>query len=77
MVRTGRGLLTSGSRFSTTLVMTSWLLRNCSRAFPERYRQRMTVSAEPDTTTKALDSAATFCQSFGQIQGLYAENYPK
>ena len=52
-------------------------LEELRTAFPERYRQRMALPAEPDTTTKALDSTTTFCQSFGQIQGLYAENYPK
>ena len=55
MVRTGRGLLTSGSRFSTTLVMTSCLLRNCARLFPNgigkewRCRRNRTQQQKPLT----------------------------
>jgi integrase len=43
--------------------------------FPERYRNRMAVDANSPKTGKAPDLAATFGQSFGQSQGLYADNY--
>jgi integrase len=43
--------------------------------FPERYRERMAVVAPAPETAKAPESAIAFCQSFGQSQGLYADNY--
>ena len=52
-------------------------LEELRTAFPERYRQRMALPLEPAIITKTPDSATTFCQSFGQIQGLYADNYSK
>jgi integrase len=45
--------------------------------FPDRYRERMAVTANPPETAKAPALATTFCQSFGQSQGLYADNYLK
>jgi len=48
-------------------------LEELKTAYPERYRRQMGVgSAEKP---KAPDLAATFSQSFGQSQGLYADNY--
>jgi len=43
--------------------------------FPDRYRERMTVDVKSPETKKAPVLAATFSQSFGQSQGLYADNY--
>jgi integrase len=44
--------------------------------FPERYYKQMTTHSSHETT-KAPALTATFGQSFGQIQGLYADNYLK
>jgi hypothetical protein len=33
------------------------------------------MPVNPLETSKALDSAITFCQSFGQTQGLHIDNY--
>ncbi|WP_026843298.1 tyrosine-type recombinase/integrase [Citrifermentans bremense] len=41
--------------------------------FPDRYHRRMGLEALQKP--RALDLAATFSQSFGQSQGLYADNY--
>jgi len=43
--------------------------------FPDRYRERMAVDVKSPGTEKAPAPAATFGQSFGQSQGLYADNY--
>jgi len=43
--------------------------------FPDRYRDAMAVIAKTPEMLKAPDFAVTFSQSFGQIQGLYADNY--
>jgi integrase len=48
-------------------------LEELKTTFPERYRSRMAV--ETPEKSKAPDLAATFSQSFGQSQGLYADNY--
>jgi len=50
-------------------------LEELKTAFPERYRKKM--ANEAPQQTKALGITATFSQSFGQSQGLYADNYPK
>ena len=50
-------------------------LEELRTAFPERYRQRMAVPIIPPQIAKAPDHASTFCQSFGQSQGLCADNY--
>lgn len=44
-------------------------------SFPERYNALMLATPQEPTKTKAPDLAATFCQSFGQSLGLYADNY--
>jgi len=44
-------------------------------SFPERYRRKMSVPAIPLHIAKAPDLAIAFGQSFGQSQGLYADNY--
>ena len=46
-------------------------------AFPDRYRLRMAITVPVSKKAKAPDLAATFGQSFGQSQGLYADNYLK
>ncbi len=43
--------------------------------FPDRYQERMAVDAKSPETEKAPVPAATFGQSFGQSQGLHADNY--
>jgi integrase len=43
--------------------------------FPDRYRERMAVDTKSPETVKAPAPAATFGQSFGQSQGLCADNY--
>lgn len=43
--------------------------------FPDRYRDRMAVDTTSPETVKAPAPAATFGQSFGQSQGLCADNY--
>ena len=43
--------------------------------FPDRYRERMAVDVKSPETEKAPAPAITFGQSFGQSQGLYADNY--
>lgn len=52
-------------------------LEELRTAFPDRYRQRMTVPAIPPEIAKAPVLAIAFGQSFGQSQGLYADNYLK
>lgn len=47
-------------------------LRTC---FPDRYRERMAVNDKSPETVKTPALAATYCQSFGQSQGLHADNY--
>jgi integrase len=44
-------------------------------SFPERYRAAMARTVPVDDTKKAPDVAGAFSQSFGQSQGLYADNY--
>jgi integrase len=44
-------------------------------AFPERYQRKVSVPVIPPRITKAPDVAIAFGQSFGQSQGLYADNY--
>ncbi len=46
-------------------------------SFPDRYRLKMAVTDTAPETAKAPVLAATFGQSFGQSQGLYADNYLK
>jgi integrase len=48
-------------------------LEELKTGFPERYRRKMGLEALQKP--RALDLAATFSQSFGQSQGLYADNY--
>jgi len=43
--------------------------------FPDRYRKRMAVADTLPETVKAPAFTATFGQSFGQSQGLCADNY--
>uniref|UniRef100_A0A831UEV1 DUF3596 domain-containing protein n=1 Tax=Geobacter metallireducens TaxID=28232 RepID=A0A831UEV1_GEOME len=50
-------------------------LEELKLAFPERYHRRMASTAPSPETAKAPLLAATFGQSFGQSQGLYADNY--
>ncbi|WP_243374408.1 DUF3596 domain-containing protein [Geotalea sp. SG265] len=51
-------------------------LEELKLAFPERYQRKMAVEPRP-VMAKAPALAATFGQSFGQSQGLYADNYLK
>jgi integrase len=44
-------------------------------AFPERYQRKMSVPEIPPRIATAPDLAIAFGQSFGQSQGLYADNY--
>ena len=48
-------------------------LEELKTGFPERYSRKMGVEALKKP--RALDLSATFSQSFGQSQGLYADNY--
>lgn len=48
-------------------------LEELKTGFPDRYRRKMGLEALQKP--RALDLAATFSQSFGQSQGLYADNY--
>ena len=50
-------------------------LEELKTGFPERYSRKMGVEALQKP--RALDLTATFSQSFGQSQGLYADNYLK
>lgn len=50
-------------------------LEEIRTAFPERYQRKMTLANAGCKTSKAPDSPATFCQSFGQSRGLYSDNY--
>lgn len=43
--------------------------------FTDRYQKAMAVTSKTPETPKAPAPAATFGQSFGQSQGLYADNY--
>lgn len=43
--------------------------------FPDRYQKAMKVTVKNPEKSKAPDLAITFGQSFGQSQGLYADNY--
>jgi len=45
--------------------------------FPERYRAAMKSAGAILETTKAPEFSIAFGQSFGQSQGLYADNYMK
>jgi integrase len=50
-------------------------LEELRTAFPERYQERMAVPDMPPQKAQAPAPTITFCQSFGQSQGLYADNY--
>lgn len=52
-------------------------LEELRTAFPERYQRRMAIRQQSPETAKAPDLPATFGQSFGQSQGLYADNYAR
>lgn len=44
-------------------------------SFPEMHQQKMALPATAPQIAKAPEPAIAFCQSFGQSQGLYADNY--
>jgi integrase len=50
-------------------------LEELRTAFPERYQERMAVPVIPPQKAQAPAPTIAFCQSFGQSQGLYADNY--
>jgi integrase len=52
-------------------------LEELKLAFPERYQRKMALPTIPTQIANAPGLTATFGQSFGQSQGLYADNYQK
>lgn len=50
-------------------------LEELKTAFPDRYNKTMAVPVLHPQMAKAPDMAGAFSQSFGQRQGLYADNY--
>ena len=50
-------------------------LEELRTAFPDRYRQKMAMPVIPSQIAEAPVLAIAFGQSFGQSQGLYADNY--
>jgi integrase len=52
-------------------------LEELRTAFPDRYQKKMALLIIQTHTEKAPALAATFCQSFGQNQRLFTDNYLK
>lgn len=53
------------------------MLEEPRTAFSDYYQMKMAMPVKTPQMLKAPDLAATFCQSFGQSQGLYTDNYLK
>lgn len=70
-----KGLIDERQKILGYLGVDFLALEELRTAFPELYLERMAVTDSGSKTTKAPVIAATFCQSVGQSQGLYADNY--